>query len=238
MDFFSQNWLFAALASTLVLGVHSALFKLPSTESFSKYQLTVFSSFLATILGGIYAYSSIHMNIIIVSISFLWAFFYIMTIIAQMKSLEYIESSSIFPFTSLLSNIFVVIIGIIFWNDHFTPLQIIAICAACVIFFFHSYRGKLNFRTVILPLFLFIAIGSTLAKNTQKYGSVAGSDNLMNFVFWQMLALFVFSLLLGLARERKKLLRLKTGLKNWGYIALFGFLQLLASILMVAGLSK
>ncbi len=198
-----------------------ALFKLPSVRGFNKYQLMAYSSMFAVLLSGAYAFSSIRMDFGIMGTAFLWAFAYLATTILQMKSLEYADSSSIFPFTSLLSNVLIVLIGVLWWHDALTPVQMGAIGAAFGIFFLHSYRKKIVFQSVMLPLFFSIAVASTVGKSVQKYGSVLGIDSIGNFVFWQMVFLCIFSITLAFVRQGKKFFQMNASFGDSAFLLLF-----------------
>ena len=113
------------------------------------------------------------------------------------------DTSGVFPFTSLASNILVVIGGIIIFHDHITVLQEFAVLLAVVFFIIYNYSDKLHFTRDIVPSLILIALLSTFNKFVQKIA--ASQVEPYNFIFWEMFFMFVTSFFIWLYNRREKM---------------------------------
>lgn len=198
--------------------------KIPSYKKVDKYQFSVINSCVAAILAFTFLFSHINFNVTSILYALVWAFGFSVLGLLQIHALYYSSTSNVFPFTSLLSNVFVVIGGVSFLNDKISGLQFAAILLAISLVFYSTYKNKLTFSVNILPLFLAISLLSTFNKFVQKFGAI--HTEIYNFIFWQLLFTFIYSFIFMFFKKRSfKLDVLNKSMINYGVISgVFAFL--------------
>jgi drug/metabolite transporter (DMT)-like permease len=212
-----------------------ALYKVPAAKQINKYALSAWSYLFATIGAGAALYASLSFDPATILFAFIWGTGYAVLTLLQMHVLHLQDTSSVFPFTSLASNILVVLGGIFLLHDQVTPLQWIAITLAIFLFFGFYWRASIRFATAILPFFLGISLLSTVNKFVQKAGAV--HVNLFNFIFWQLAFAFLSSLAI-LWYMRKDVRREELTHRNvipWSLVS--GLLQFGSTYVIVLALS-
>ena len=112
-----NDWTIYAVASLAQLSLLMALYKVPASQKINKYTLSAWSYFFATLLAGIALYHSITVEPKTIFLALLWGTGYSVLTLTQMHVLHKQDTSSVFPFTSLASNIFVVIGGVLFLHE-------------------------------------------------------------------------------------------------------------------------
>ncbi len=187
-----DSWTFFAVVGMLQVGLMMSLQKVPATKGISKYSLSAWSFFFAALIAGGALHQFIVVDLKTLGISFLWGTGFTILTLTQMQLLHKHDTSGVFPFTSLASNIFVIIGGVLFFNDAISLLQWIAITASVLVFVGAYWNSKMHFVLDILPAFAFIAFLSTFNKFIQKIG--ADSLEIQNFIFWQLVFAFIASL--------------------------------------------
>jgi drug/metabolite transporter (DMT)-like permease len=219
-----NDWFIYAVASLVQVSLLMALYKVPAAKQISKYTLSVWSYFFASVLGGILLYASISFDLKTIFLAFLWGTGYAILTLTQMHVLHKQDTSSVFPFTSLLSNILVIIGGVLFLNEIITFVQWIAISLAVVLFVAQYWKSKMHFVLEILPSFMFISLLSTFNKFVQKAG--ADHVNVYDFIFWQLaFALIASLIILFYKREHISLNELTHGsMLKWSFV--IGALQM------------
>jgi len=197
-----NDWLFYALISLAQLSFLMALYKVPAAKQIDKYGLSAWSYFFATLFAGALLYRSIYVDPETILIAFLWGTGYSILTLVQMHVLHTQDTSSVFPFTTLVSNILVVIGGVLFLNEYISLLQWVAISLAILLFVASYWNSRMQFVVQVLPSFMFISLISTINKFVQK----AGADHVstLNFIFWQLTFAFLVSLVI-LFYVRKKI---------------------------------
>ncbi len=224
-----------AVASLAQLSFLMALYKIPATKQINKYTLSAWTYFFATVLAGIMLHNSITFDARTLFLAFLWGTGYAVLTLTQMHVLHTHDTSSVFPFTSLASNILVIIGGVFLLNEVITLIQWIAIALAILIFVAAYWNNKVHFVFKVLPAFAFISLLSTFNKFVQK----AGSDHVdtHNFIFWQLAFALVVSL--AILFSMKKHISLNElahrHLLKWAFIS--GVLQAGTAYTMVMALS-
>lgn len=188
------DWMIYAVASLAQLSFLMALYKVPAAKQINKYTLSVWTYFFASTLAGVVLYHSISFDPKTLFLAFLWGTGYAILTLTQMHVLHKQDTSSVFPFTSLASNILVIIGGVFFLNEVITFIQWIAISLAVLLFVASYWNSKMHFILEILPSFTFIALLSTFNKFVQK----AGADHVDtgNFIFWQLVFALIASLVI------------------------------------------
>lgn len=230
-----EIWIIYALLGMLQVGLMMALLKIPAAKNINKYGLSTWSYFFSVIIAWVLLYQFVVLDIKAIIISFFWGAGYATLTIYQMHVLHKHDTSGLFPFTSLASNIFVVIGGVFFLNEIITLFQWIAIFASVLLFTFSHWSNKTQFVAHVLPSFLFIAILSTVNKFIQKAG--ASSVETFNFIFWQLLFAFVFSLIILIYTKKQTIIADFTHRHLLKWALLIGVLQFGSTYTIVQALS-
>lgn len=195
------SWTFYAVVGMLQVGLMMSLHKVPAAKQISKYALSAWSFFFASLVAGIVLHQYIVIDFKTIFYSFLWGTGYAVLTLSQMHALHKHDTSGVFPFTSLASNIFVIIGGVLFMNDVISLLQWVAIVASVLLFVGAYWNSKMHFLLEILPPFAFIAFLSTFNKFVQKAG--ASSLEVHNFIFWQLIFALIASLVILLVIAKR-----------------------------------
>ncbi len=195
------NWTFYAIVGMLQIGLMTSLYKVPGTKQISKYALSAWSFFFSSLIAGVALHQYIVIDFKTIVYSFVWGTMYAVLTLTQMHILHKHDTSSVFPFTSLASNVLVVIGGVLFLNDVISLLQWVAITASVLLFVAAYWNNKVHFLLGTLPSFAFIALLSAFNKFVQKAGAV--SLEVHNFIFWQLAFSFVASLVILLITAKK-----------------------------------
>lgn len=164
----------------------------------------------------------------------MWGTGYSLLTLTQMHALHKHDTSGLFPFTSLVSNIFVIIGGVFLLNDNISLLQWVAVGISVTIFIATNWNSKMHFVINILPTFTVIALLSTFNKFVQKFG--ASSVEVNNFIFWQLLFATVSSLLIMYFKERKTFISIPNS-KLSMYAIVLGLLNFGSTYTIVLALS-
>lgn len=229
------DWVIYALASLAQLSLLMALYKVPAAKQISKYTLSVWTFFFATVLAWILLHSSVSLDSETLLLAFLWGTGYAVLTLIQMHALHLHDTSSVFPFTSLTSNILVIIGGVLFLHEFISPTQWLAVVLAIALFTASYWNKRLHFVVTVLPLFLSISLLSTVNKFLQKAG--ASHVNPHNFMFWQLVFSFLASIVILLYVKKqvpaKELLHRE--LLFWAIIT--GVLQMGSTYTIVIALS-
>ena len=230
-----NNWIIYAVASLFQLSLLMALYKVPSAKQINKYTFSAWQYFVASFLAGIFLYSSIFFDLKTLFLSFLWGTGFTILSLFQMHVLHKQDTSSLFPFTSLASNILVTIGGVLFLNEVITFVQWIAVSLSILLFIAQYWNNKIHFVIEVLPSFMFISLLSTFNKFVQKAG--ADQVNVYNFIFWQLVfALIAALVILFYKKETPSLKELTHGhMIKWSIIA--GALQAGTTYTIVKALS-
>jgi hypothetical protein len=179
-----NTWLFYSVLGLLQIGLMMSLYKVPAAKQISKYALSWWSFFFASLFAGIVFHKFIIVDVRVLFYSFLWGTGYALLTLTQMHALHKHDTSGVYPFTSLVSNIFVIIGGVLFLKDAISILQWFAIVVSVLLFIAAHWKSKMHFIVEVLPLFILISLLSTFNKFVQKAGS--SSLEIHNFIFWQL----------------------------------------------------
>ncbi|MFA6077495.1 MAG: EamA family transporter [Candidatus Paceibacterota bacterium] len=179
-----NSWAIYAAMGLVQVSLLMTLYKVPAAKQINKYTLSVWSYFFASILAGIFLYNYISFDVKTVIFALLWGTGYSILSLTQMHVLHKQDTSSVFPFTSLVSNILVIIGGVLFLNETITFIQWVAVSLSVLLFISQYWNNKIHFIVEILPSFMFISLLSTFNKFIQKAG--ADHVNIYNFIFWQL----------------------------------------------------
>ncbi len=228
-------WITYSIVSLALVSLLMTTYKVPAAKQINKYTLSAWQYFFASILAGILLYPSISFDQRTLLLGFIWGTGYAILVLSQMHVLHKQDTSSVFPFTSLASNIFVIIGGVLLLNEVITLVQWVAVSLSVLLFIAQYWNSKIHFVVEILPLFMFISILSTFNKFVQK--NAADNVNVYNFIFWQLTFAFIASLAIVLYKRKHILLSELThgNMLKWSFAS--GILQMGVSYFITKALS-
>lgn len=229
------SWMFYAVFGMLQSGLLMALFKVPAAKQINKYSLSAWVYLFSVLIALFVLHGFIVFDVETILFSSVWGTSLAIISIAQMQALHKHDTSGVFPFTSLVSNVLVVIGGVLFLHDAISSLQWTAIILS-IFLFIGAHRGsKKSFIVEILPLFMFIALLSTFNKFVQNAG--ANHVEVYNFIFWNLLFTFVASLVMLFFVKKQISLRSLFHKHLIGWALLMGILQFGTNYTIVKALS-
>lgn len=214
-----------------------ALYKVPNVKGHSKFAYSFLSLLIAATLSAIVFHASIYFDYMTLLYSVLWGSGFALVVMFQMELLKKLDTSAVFPITSLTSQVFVIILGLSFFHDKITGLQFVGlIVALCIVGFYNNVhkRGALHPGAVLIMTA--IVLLSTSTKFIQKLGAI--DVELNNFIFWQLFFAALTALVIWLVAERKDLRRgmsISRGVALWS-VAL-GTLNFIVTFEIVKALS-
>lgn len=144
-------WVIYAVFGMLQVGLLMALYKVPAAKKINKYGLSMWSYVFGIAISGILLYSSIVFDIKTLVYAFIWGTGFTILSLAQMHILHKHDTSGVFPFTSLASNVLVILGGVLFLNEVLSLLQWIAVSASVVLFIVPNWNNRLHFVSSVLP---------------------------------------------------------------------------------------
>jgi len=229
------SWMFYAVFGMLQSGLLMALFKVPAAKQINKYSLSTWAYLFAVLIAGYVLRGFIAIDIPTILFSFVWGTSFAVLSIAQMHALHKHDTSGLFPFTSLASNVLVVIGGVLFLHNSISLLQWTAILLSVFLFIGANWSSKKSFIVEVLPSFMFIAGLSTFNKFVQNAG--ANHIEVNNFIFWQLVFTFISSL--AMLFFVKKQISFKSLIHRHliGWAFLIGLLQFGTTYVIVKALS-
>jgi drug/metabolite transporter (DMT)-like permease len=196
-----NSWIFYAVVAVLQVGLMSALYKVPAAKQMSKYALLTWSFFFSVVTVGVVFHQYIVFDITTILYASVWGAGYAALTLTQMHALHKYDTSEVFPFTSLLSNILVVLGGVLFFNEIISLVQWIAVVVSVYLFVAAHWNSKVHFFAEVFPVFMAIVFFSTFSKFVQKLG--ADVLEMHNFIFWEFVFAFVASLIMFAVTTKK-----------------------------------
>jgi len=167
------GWFLFSVASFVLLGTAIALYKLPAVKEQSKtataFWTLLFSAILALLFFGSFLPRATNETLMIGA---LWGFGFAAICSLQMRTLEDVEINTLFPVTATLSLIVSVLIGLFFFADKLSAIQLggVALAVAAVYLFLYKDRHSRYSPHVIL-LGAAILFFSVLNKVVLKVGA-------------------------------------------------------------------
>lgn len=232
-----NSWFIFAILAVIAIGGMTALYKVPAAKGHNKFAYSFYSFCFATVFSALFLFKSLSFDARTILFGFLWGMGYALLASLQMEILKKLDTSSAFPITSLSSHVLVIILGISFFHDKISPLQILAMALAFIVVGFYNKASKhITFTNGLFPIAASIVLVSTFCKFIQKFASV--STDVGNFTFWQLLfaALGAFLLSFYIPRtDRKEKMALSRGMLGWA--ALLGLLNFVGTVSIVKALS-
>lgn len=196
-----MTWTTYAILGLISVSAVMALYKVPAAKNINKYGLSFWSYFFGSIIAGFFLYPAIVFDLNTLMYAFVWGTGFTILSLFQMHVLHKHDTSGVYPFTSLASNVLVVLGGVLMLNEIISPVQWVAICASILLFVGAQWNNKIHFVANVLPSFAFIALLSTFNKFVQKFG--ADSVETYNFIFWQLVFALVSAFVIMLYTKKQ-----------------------------------
>jgi len=135
-----------------------------------------------------------------------WSFFFVSITLLQMFSLKHVNANVLFPLTTTLSLITVVIIGLAFFKDSLTMIQsvgILLIIAVVYTFLRKNEQIKLNGKFIIVGLGL--VLFSATHKSIQKIA--VNNYDLLTYMIYQYITGFILVAIFALIYHKRDLFK-------------------------------
>lgn len=230
-----SSWIPYAVLGMLSAGLQMALFKVPAAKNINKYSLTAWSYLFTLLIALVALHRYIIFDIQTILYSCVWGTSFTVLSLMQMHVLHKRDTSGVFPFTSLASNIFVIIGGVMFLRDSISLLQWFAILLSIFLFIGAQLGNKKHFAVEVLPSFAGIALLSTFNKFIQNAG--ANRFEVNNFIFWQLAFAFFSSFLMLLFVKKQITIKGLIHRHLLGWALGLGVLQFITNLAIVKSLS-
>jgi uncharacterized membrane protein len=194
-----HNWLVFAILASFSVGLFSFVNKISVERKHSEklaliflYVNQVVFSFLAVVFFGNFSFDGKTFLISIMSGSLL-----VIVFKSRFFALKYLDSAVYFTNFRIFSSTILLFIGILFFGDELTIKEVTGFILGVSIFLLLIDKNKIKnkeYKKAMKALLVGI-IGITLFGVAMKLVSLGGT-NILNFIFYQALVSFVFTLLL------------------------------------------
>ncbi len=188
-------WILHSFTALLAVGIMMALYKVPTTKGHNKFTFSFFSFLFASLFALIFFREHIAFEPRVIFFSFLWGMGFSLVTMFQMELLKKLDTNAVFPITSLLSHVMVLIIGLGFFRDSISLIQLIGIILTFILVGFYNGKFKhITFENGLVPVVISLVLLSVSTKFVQKFASVNVDIN--NFIFWQLFFAMIGSLVI------------------------------------------
>jgi drug/metabolite transporter (DMT)-like permease len=219
------SWFPFSLLATLLFGIGMTFYKLPSAKQQNKFVATFWSLLIPTILAVIFFHTYIPLTTpAMLWVAATWGVFFACIVLLQMYALDHVDTNVLFPLTTTASLVITVLIGIFFFNEHVTLLQLLGIVLAIISIFLFLYKGgKLRYSWLLVSIGSGIILLSSFNKVLQKV--VARNFDIHAFQIYQYLfaSLFSFLVYIIIHRHDWKSHIFSGGMRIGGLIGIFSF---------------
>jgi len=157
-------------------------------------------------------------------------------VILQMAILKKLDTSTSFPITSLGSHFLVVVIGIFFFNDILSFIQITALIGTFLLIGFYNHTHKhITLSNGLIPIATSIILLSTFIKFIQKTASMSSVTG--DYIFWQLFFATIASVFILFFVKDNQLATREIDTKLIGWSVLVGVLTFVGTVSMVKALT-
>lgn len=231
-----DSWFLNSIIAMAAVGGMQALFKVPAAKGYDKFVYSVLSFTAASILSLVFFRDVISFNTQTMLFGFLWGIANALYVLLTMAILKKLDTSESFPITSLGSHFLVVIIGIFFFNDVLSFLQVIALLGTFLLIGFYNHTNKhITLGNGLIPIAAGIILLSTFIKFIQKSGSISSVTG--DYIFWQLSFATIASIFILLLTKRDRFVQRKIDRELLIWSALAGLLTFIGTVSMVKALS-
>ena len=191
-----EDWFIHSLIAVVSIGCTMALFKVPTVKGHNKFIYSFFGFIVASFLSFIFFKNSIRVDSHTILFGLAWGSVYALLVLFQMEILKKLDTNAVFPITSTISNVFVLIIGLSFFHDKLSLPQFLGVILAFfIVGFYNQIHKHITFKNGLLFGAGSIILLATFAKFIQKFGAI--STETENFIFWQLFFAMLASLVIS-----------------------------------------
>jgi len=230
------SWFFYSIIATIAFGLFVALLKLPSAKKQSSFVTMSWFMLTLTILAVVIFRDKIFpVNSYLLLTAAAWAFFFVSLTLIQMFSLKHINANVLFPITTTLSLIGVSIIGLTFFKDRLSLIQILGvILIILIVYFFLRKNGQIKLGPKVIFIGLIIISFSIIGKSIQKIA--ATNFDIYTYLIYQSLIGFVFVFLFTIIYHKKEIMK-SVNKRNAFHGFLLGIVQFVGVLSILKALS-
>ncbi len=169
----AHSWFFFSVAATILFGISSAFFKLPSIKNQDRLATVLWILITQTALALLFFLRpATHFTLETVSTGALWGVTFSILTILQMYALTLAETNIVFPVTTTGSLIITIIAGILLFHESPSIVQWLGIFLAIATIFFFLTKGKrLQYSKHALFIGCAIMAVSAFNKLVQKFAT-------------------------------------------------------------------
>jgi drug/metabolite transporter (DMT)-like permease len=233
-----MDWILYAIAGAVLLGVSMSLYKMPTFKGYSSLHSTFWANIFSLVFCVV-AFMVFPPTEPLTTVSvygLLWGVLFALTMAPQKILLKRMETNTLLPVTSSLGNVFTVAIGIFFFSEHLSSLQLLAAAIILVsVFLFSRKKGGLVLDANSISLGIAIIVASTLSKVVQKIGAVG--ESIVHFAVYQYIGASLFAFLMVTIFERETIKELTAIKHTWKLSLLCGFFMAASGFAILKALS-
>lgn len=231
-----DSWFLNSILAMAAFGGMQALFKIPAAKGYDKFVYSVLGFTVATILSFVFFRSDISFDAHTMLFGFLWGIGNASYVLLQMAILKRLDTSESFPITSLGSHVLVVTIGIFFFNDILSAVQVAALIGTFLLVGLYNHTNKhITLSSGLIPIAAGIILLSTFIKVIQKSGSISSVTG--DYIFWQLFFATIASVFILLLTKNNRSAERKIDGKLILWSALVGALTFVGTAAMVKALT-
>ncbi len=231
-----NSWFLYSIIALTTFGGMQALYKVPAAKGYNKFTYSALGFTMAAILSFIFFRGVISFNSHTMLFGLLWGVGNALYVLLTMTILKKLDTSESFPITSLSSHVLVVTIGIFFFNDVLSAVQIFALIGTFLLIGFYNHTKKhITLSNGLIPLATGIVLISTSIKFIQKSGAISSVTG--DYIFWQLFFAMLASLFILFITKNNQPIGRKIDRKLVLWSALIGTLTFVGTVAMVNALS-
>src|SRR3989338_5242986 len=203
-DLFS-HWFSYSIIGALCFGVSMALYKWPAHDkAIDTNALNTWRNIVQLLLALLFFYGSF--TILLgdtILIALLRGGLYTTLTLLQMYALTKVETNTLYPITSTFSLLVVIVVGISFFHDAISMLQLLGMLLAVVAIYCFSYRsGKWKWGKKESYIGIAIVVFSAISNIVHKLAADMG--DIYNFQIWLYVFIFATGLIPLFIQHKKE----------------------------------
>lgn len=231
-----DSWFLNAILAMVAFGGMQALYKVPAAKGYDKFVYSTLGFTVASILSLVFFKDDLSFDVHTMLFGLLWGIGNALYVLLTMAILKRLDTNASFPITSLSSHFLVVIIGISFFNDVLSVVQVAALIGTFLLIGFYNHTNKhITWSNGLIPIAAGIILLSTFTKFIQKSGSISSVTG--DYIFWQLFFAAIVSIVILLLTKNSRLVERKIDAKLIAWSALIGALTFVGTVAMVKALS-
>jgi drug/metabolite transporter (DMT)-like permease len=211
-----MDWVLYATVAAIAVGISTALFRMPTFKGYSSLHSTFWINAFCLVLSlVIFLLFMGEKSLTIISwYGLLWGVLFAFTTAQQKILLGRMETNTLLPVTSSLSNVLTVAAGIFLFSEQLSSIQYVAVLIILFsVFLYSRKKGGLILDAHAISFGLGIIASSTLGKIVQKTGAVY--DSILHFAVYQYIGATVCAFILVCVFESASLRRLPAIGSTW-----------------------